>query len=266
MKEEQDLKDKFYELNKEQIKLFEDLQKQNEQLKVEILSLKNSGSALEVNGKFGINNLAKLNSEAIFDAIKHFNKSCPYCKTDLYSGHLRNNYEIDHFFPIAKGGQDVPWNLLPICRNCNRKKRDKWPFEYLDEDTFNECKTYLQKIQFNITQNHEDRLLRDELIQNLVINLFSNKILIDDFIEKLYVLYNLKEKAEDIDKKQKVDQIFDKERLDTCTNSFYFSISNIMKFQDVKDMGLTRSFVKETLIKLYGVPDKSQRFYKRNRK
>jgi len=193
MNEKHDLKDRFFESNNDLIELFNELYKNYDLLKTENANLinKNVEATLEINTKFGIVNLAKLNGEATFDAINYFNKLCPYCKTDLYGGHLRNNYEIDHFLPIAKGGQDVPWNLLPICRNCNRKKGDKFPYNYLDETTYNECKKYLDGVLFKITNSHEDRLQRDEIIHNLLINVASNKYTIDKFITELYMLFNI---------------------------------------------------------------------------
>jgi 5-methylcytosine-specific restriction endonuclease McrA len=35
---------------------------------------------------------------------------------------------IDHVKPLAKGGIHLPCNLRPICRSCNSKKHDKWPY------------------------------------------------------------------------------------------------------------------------------------------
>lgn len=268
MKEENDIKDRFLESNKELVKLFNELQKNYDSLKTENENLINKkvDESLDANVKFGIVNLAKLNGEAVFDAINHFNKSCPYCKTDLYGGHIRNNYEIDHFFPIAKGGQDVPWNLLPICRNCNRKKRDKLPFDYLDESTFNECTLYLESVLFKITNSHEDRLQRDEVINNLLLSLVSNKISQDEFIAKVYKLFKIATTSNNIfDENLDLIDIFSKERINNCTTTGYFSVSNVMGIKELVEKKLSRGIVKGILIKLYGKPDKSQRFYKSKR-
>lgn len=268
MKEENDLKNKFLESNKELVKLFNELQMKYDSLKIENENLmsKKANESLDANIKFGIVNLAKLNGEAVFDAINHFNKSCPYCKTDLYGGHIRNNYEIDHFFPIAKGGQDVPWNLLPICRNCNRKKRDKLPYDYLNESTFKECTLYLESVLFKITNSHEDRLQRDEVINNLLMSLVSNKISQDEFIAKVYKLFKIGTTSNDVfDENIDLIDIFSKERINNCTITGYFSVSNVMNIKEVVEKKLSREIVKGILIKLYGKPDKSQRFYKSKR-
>lgn len=49
-------------------------------------------------------------------AIRH--DPCFYCgspETD----------HVDHFFPIAKGGTDVWWNLVRACSRCNHAKYDR---------------------------------------------------------------------------------------------------------------------------------------------
>lgn len=41
----------------------------------------------------------------------------------------RGEYEaMDHVKPLAKGGGHVLANLRPVCRSCNTRKRDRWPF------------------------------------------------------------------------------------------------------------------------------------------
>jgi hypothetical protein len=101
----------------------------------------------------GITDLAKKNEEAIFDALSAFEKRCPYCDRDQYRTGIRDRIEIDHFLPVSRGGQDVPWNILPVCKACNRQKRDKLPSEFLDGDTFRKCNSYLQQVR---TRYHED--------------------------------------------------------------------------------------------------------------
>ena len=35
---------------------------------------------------------------------------------------------IDHVIPLSKGGTNWPANLRPICKRCNSRKRDRWPW------------------------------------------------------------------------------------------------------------------------------------------
>ena len=41
-------------------------------------------------------------------------------------GHFtKDQIEIDHRIPKRDGGTDDLWNLQPMCRHCNRSKRDR---------------------------------------------------------------------------------------------------------------------------------------------
>lgn len=101
----------------------------------------------------GINNLLVKNEESLYDAKVFFNKECPYCGVSLYGGSVRDKIEVDHFIPVSRGGQDLPWNLLPVCKTCNRKKRDKMPFEFLDEERYLKCSTYLNEVRTKYYEN-----------------------------------------------------------------------------------------------------------------
>ena len=37
----------------------------------------------------------------------------------------KSEIEIDHRIPKRKGGTDDLWNLQPMCRHCNRSKRER---------------------------------------------------------------------------------------------------------------------------------------------
>lgn len=112
----------------------------------------------------GILNLERRFEEAKFDAISYFDKKCPYCSGDLYSGHIRHKIEVDHFFPIAKGGQNVPWNIIPICKKCNRLKRDKMPYDYLGLDIYEKVKNYLLGVREKYVDSNCSDLQNLEMI------------------------------------------------------------------------------------------------------
>jgi hypothetical protein len=61
--------------------------------------------------------------------------------------------------------------------------------------------------------------------------------------------------------------IFSRQRIDACTSTSSFNITNVMAFNEISknDKKMSREVVKRVLIKLYGQPDKGQRFYKLNR-
>ena len=53
--------------------------------------------------------------EAVLSA---FNYSCAYC------GSL-NDITLDHVKPVSKGGGTTVDNIIPACRSCNSRRRDK---------------------------------------------------------------------------------------------------------------------------------------------
>jgi hypothetical protein len=194
MNKNSDLKTRFSELNSETASLFQFLFEKYDVLEIENKTLKEHNHKnldIHSSSKYGIVNLSKVNEESLFDAIKHFNKKCPYCKSDLYEGNIRKKIEVDHFFPIAKGGQDIPWNLLPTCKECNRKKKDKLPYDYLDEFIYNECQNNLVTVLQKTTNIHEDKLQREEIVYNLVSSYGNKKINDKEFIISLCKLYNI---------------------------------------------------------------------------
>lgn len=143
------------------------------------------------NSSFGLINQSRLNEEAIFDAINKFNKSCPYCGKDLYEGNIRRKIEIDHFFPISRGGQDFPWNLLPSCKECNRQKKNKMPYEFLPHEKYVECQAYLNDVQKRIISTHEDKLQNAELTYSLLSRYLVNDLSRERLINELLVVFRL---------------------------------------------------------------------------
>lgn len=91
--------------------------------------------------------------ETLFDAVNHFDKKCPYCGTNLYDGHIRDKIETDHYIPISLGGQHVPWNVLPSCKKCNRKKKNIHPHIYMNVDVRNKCESFLDDVRTRLTDS-----------------------------------------------------------------------------------------------------------------
>jgi 5-methylcytosine-specific restriction endonuclease McrA len=59
--------------------------------------------------------------KADLDALKRRQKSCRVCGSV-------DRLEFDHKKPIAKGGRHVLSNLQILCRSCNRRKNNQWPW------------------------------------------------------------------------------------------------------------------------------------------
>lgn len=115
---------------------------------------------------FVLPNLAKKNEEAIYDAINFFDKKCPYCDTNLYEGHPRKKIEIDHYIPMSKGGQDVPWNILPTCKKCNGAKRNKSPEVFLETARRQYCENYLDTVRKRLVDEMQIQIDQYQQIKN----------------------------------------------------------------------------------------------------
>jgi 5-methylcytosine-specific restriction endonuclease McrA len=55
--------------------------------------------------------------------------------TCLYCGHFSwdpiNEFELDHFIPVTRGGTNDITNLFPSCQPCNSEKSNNHPFDYI---------------------------------------------------------------------------------------------------------------------------------------
>lgn len=167
----------------------------------------------------GINDLEKRNEEAVFDALTAFDKKCPYCSKEQFRVGIRDKIEIDHFIPISKGGQNLPWNLVPTCKNCNRKKKDRLPFDFLDRQTFERVNTYLASVQKKFQDEGVESYLSSITLSRLIDK--HKEFLIQnswhDFVKELvhlttvdkseYLLENNKDSYAGVNKEYIINQI-----------------------------------------------------------
>ncbi len=58
---------------------------------------------------------------------------CYYCSTSLLNEEGQNNYHIDHYVPLSRGGRNEISNLVLACPPCNRRKSDFPPDLFLQE-------------------------------------------------------------------------------------------------------------------------------------
>jgi hypothetical protein len=61
----------------------------------------------------------------IDNILKRQKNKCYWCGINM-----KNNYTVDHYEPISKGGVSYPWNIVLSCLKCNTSKRDKDPTEF----------------------------------------------------------------------------------------------------------------------------------------
>lgn len=61
----------------------------------------------------------RLNNDTIPNMLKHQENKCVICECDISEKH-----EVDHIYPVSKGGCHEPWNLQLLCPPCNVRKGD----------------------------------------------------------------------------------------------------------------------------------------------
>lgn len=54
---------------------------------------------------------------------------CPYC----FGAISKSRYSMDHYMPLALGGDHHDWNIQLTCGPCNSSKRDKHPDRFLNQ-------------------------------------------------------------------------------------------------------------------------------------
>ena len=63
-----------------------------------------------------------LTTEEWLNILKEHNYKCVYCGCEFGEDTLPTK---DHIIPISKGGDNIKENIIPACRSCNSRKRDK---------------------------------------------------------------------------------------------------------------------------------------------
>jgi 5-methylcytosine-specific restriction endonuclease McrA len=66
-----------------------------------------------------------LSPEEYRDWINKARKVCYWCNAKC-----KDEYHVDHYVPLSKGGQHVRDNLVIACKPCNLRKKDKDPLSF----------------------------------------------------------------------------------------------------------------------------------------
>ena len=59
-------------------------------------------------------------------ALRDCGRRCVYCALPL----CPEAATLDHVYPRARGGPNLPGNIVPACESCNQMKADMLPFEF----------------------------------------------------------------------------------------------------------------------------------------
>lgn len=77
-----------------------------------------------------ITDRANFSSEEKETVLKKSGGVCAHCGKPIFIGY---QFSVDHYIPLSKGGVNRNFNLIPLCKDCNKKKGHKIydPDEYL---------------------------------------------------------------------------------------------------------------------------------------
>jgi len=97
-------------------------------------------------------NRKPLSKRVRFEVFKRDGFKCRYCGKTSESVML----EVDHVFPVSKGGTDEPGNLVTACFDCNRGKANK-PLSQIvqDDDERMAIEQQRRESEFNAKQIEE---------------------------------------------------------------------------------------------------------------
>lgn len=65
-----------------------------------------------------------LTADEIDETLEVFNHCCGYCLTDLEALPPLHR-TLDHMDPISRGGGNTQVNVIPACKTCNSRKKDR---------------------------------------------------------------------------------------------------------------------------------------------
>lgn len=77
--------------------------------------------------------------ETVNDLFDLTDGTCFYCEKSISVKNYgrvgeRGAFEVDHFIPVSRGGDDEFENWVPACVDCNTRKADLMPWEFMPDD------------------------------------------------------------------------------------------------------------------------------------
>lgn len=87
----------------------------------------NRRSSLDPSARMPVYQIARQQDVSLTAIMIEQSCLCNGCGKDMIQSY---DYELDHILPISRGGTNDFWNLQYLCRQCNRTKHAKDPFEW----------------------------------------------------------------------------------------------------------------------------------------
>ena len=75
----------------------------------------------------------------VYETLKIHNFKCIYCGDNL----VANDWHLDHYYPLSKGGKNIFNNIVPACSTCNVMKGT-----LLGEEFYKQCRKITRGFAF----------------------------------------------------------------------------------------------------------------------
>lgn len=85
-----------------------------------------------------------------FMLFEEINGQCPYCNKPIdINDVLNNSAEVEHILPFSQSKDDSFENKTISCRDCNSKKGNKTPYNFMNKDEFKEFTSRILKLKIS---------------------------------------------------------------------------------------------------------------------
>ncbi len=98
--------------------------------RIPLNDLKLYAAAMNTRAK-GLRRPGIITAETLRGVILDSGGHCAWCGDSL----VGQEFEIDHIHPLSRGGDNLPENLVLACADCNRRKGDKSPLTFAQEQS-----------------------------------------------------------------------------------------------------------------------------------
>ena len=142
-------------------------------------------SIKEIIGQYGVMYNAKLHNKVIL--YQEQETKCLYCGKQIDLDKMISDafaYDIDHIIPLSISPDDSMNNKVVVHADCNRKKSNMTPFQYLSSGSsvgwsYNEFKSYVLALKNNNKKKKYNLLFKGDINKYSVALNFINRNLVD---------------------------------------------------------------------------------------
>ena len=117
-------------------------------------------------------------TENMIERVKLYqetNGECPYCGKNININDVLNNtIEVEHILPISESADNSQDNKTISCRDCNSKKSNRTPYNFLSKSEFEQFENRVLK--YKISENKINNFLTKDDINKHKIRFFNRNL------------------------------------------------------------------------------------------